>query len=367
MKTNLSRNFGSNMDIRLQEIKSLDRPKLREAPKKQKAPPPPVVSKSKPAPKPAPAPQRVPEKPKQASQKPQIVDAKPKIVGTRLFGDTLKKSQTQTNEIFNSKNKMIPTVAPTKTSIIRQRSNEKSQDVKKLPPLTRHNPTSFFRRERTFDMTLMQPERTENSKKFSPQLPKKKNFDIPHVPVKKQSSNNSMENKVPANLRASSSSLFQDELKAAARRRSIQSNSNTDKMRTIDRPLKKTTMNVELRKSTSAINGSTLSLAVSQKSNSFKERNPSPAPVIPESKSPVAENIIEEKEEPIVKQDNPKNFYFGMNDKPASSPVVPQHNEYNTNDEEQMEAINKFAEDIFKMTGGGRFLTQNQGDFGFCK
>lgn len=39
---NLSRNFGSNMDLKTQDVRSLDRSKLREV-KKPKAPLPPVA------------------------------------------------------------------------------------------------------------------------------------------------------------------------------------------------------------------------------------------------------------------------------------------------------------------------------------
>lgn len=308
-----------------------------------------------------PSPQKLPERNqkqqavKKSDQKP---DNKPKIVGTRLFGDTLKKSQN--NDMMNPRNKVLPTPANSKLPVNRQRSSEFGQNHKnpfpernsnRLPPATRINPTSYLRRERTFDMTLIHSQPLEKPKqKYSPQLPKKKPIELPHVPVKRQPSTSTIDRKVPAALRSSTSSLFQDELKAVAKRRSLTACNNDNKMKTIDKPLKKSTLNVELRKSTSAINSSTLSLAQSQKSNSIKDLSrPSPSPALPEAKTPVGDNIIEEKEEPIVRQEAPKNnFYFGMNDKQDT-------------EDEQMDAINKFAEDIFKMTGGGKFMAQNQG------
>lgn len=293
-------------------------------------------------------------------------DSKPKIVGTRLFGDTLKKSQN--SEVMTPRNKVLPTATNSKLPINRQRSSEFGQNYQKPlpernsnklpPPVKKINPTSYLRRERTFDMTLIQPQPFEKPKqKYSPQLPRKKPLELPHVPVKRQPSTSTIDRKVPAALRSSTSSLFQDELKAVTKRRSlvasntnISCSSNDNKMKTIDKPLKKSTMNVELRKSTSAINSSTLSLAISQKSNSIKDLSrPLPSPAIPESRTPIGDNIIEEKEEPIVRQEAPKNnFYFGMQEKTPEP------------EDEQMDAINKFAEDIFKMTGGN-YVTPNQG------
>lgn len=233
---------------------------------------------------------------------------------------------------------------------------EKSSPEAKVSPMSKINPISYLRRERTFDISLMQNERNEKAKqKFSPQLQSKKIAEPPKVPEKKQYFNRAERMAPPlARSTTSTTSAFQDELLNAAKRRSIAVTS-TEKMKTIDKPFKKP-LNSELKKSNSAITSSTSSLTASLKS---MKSSPAKEQVSEVKMQPVVEQVIVETEEPIVKHESPKNnFYFGMNDKNEEKLDEVDHNVEIEDDAEQMDAINRFAEDIFKTTNGGKYLTQ---------
>lgn len=285
-------------------------------------------------------------------------------MGQRLFGDTLTKNhqiavrnvQSQAERVIKAKevnkpvvSKIIP--APAKPS-----------------QMSKINPISYLRRERTFDMSLMQNDDREKFKpKFSPQFQRKK-FNEPPKPAEvRQMSTQERYRANIANRVSAPPAALQSELQSATKARRSLAVTNNEKMTTIDKkPLKKAVpapekfpakMPLELKKSSdnSAISNPTVSA-----SSSFKYSKPQQF----ESKEPEivqyhrhGEEIVVQRE-PLLKDDQQmNNFYFGMQE----ASVDTDNDDENETDHAQMEAINRFAEDIFKMSRGGSFLPQSQG------
>src|SRR5690349_14489781 len=76
-------------------------------------------------------------------------------IGQRLFGDTLTKSHQQNIRNVQPQTKAKEVAKPTVSKVIPSPAK----------PVQKINPISYLRRERTFDMSLMQP---ENKEKFKP-------------------------------------------------------------------------------------------------------------------------------------------------------------------------------------------------------
>ena len=364
---NLNKKFGSSQDIKMQEYKSLDRrqEKAREI-KKAKAPPPPtnIINRSKMTPPPT---QQAPEPP---------LKAKTKLpMGQRLFGDTLPKKTQNITKIQSQINTRAPVnvTKPKEKPMLVNASNKLTPAPAKLSPVTKVNPISYLRRERTFDLSLMQTPNKEKFKpKFSPQFQRKIPSEM--VQLRHQLPLPMLErNRVNPGFRASISSNFNSELQNVTNKRRSMVVTNSERMRTIDKPFKKPApipapvkepikaiqkmpikAPLESKKSSenSAISNPTLSA-----SSSFKYTKPkllaSYEMKKPEfDKFPNEEDLIKEALAKDEAQLN--NFYFGMNE--AS---VDTDDDENAADQEQMEAINRFAEDIFKM--GSTYVPQSQG------
>lgn len=366
---NLNKKFGSSQDIKMQEYKSLDRrqEKAREI-KKAKAPPPPsnIINRSKMTPPPT---QQAPEPP---------LKAKTKLpMGQRLFGDTLPKKTQNITKIQSQINTRAPVnvTKPKEKPMLVNASHKLTPAPTKLSPvIPKVNPISYLRRERTFDLSLMQTPNKEKFKpKFSPQFQRKQS-PSEMVQLRHQLPLPMLErNRVNPGFRASISSNFNSELQTVTNKRRSMVVTNSERMRTIDKPFKKPApipavvkepikaaqkmpikAPLESKKSSenSAISNPTLSA-----SSSFKYTKPkllaSYEMKKPEfDKFPNEEDLIKEALAKDEAQLN--NFYFGMNE--AS---VDTDDDENAADQEQMEAINRFAEDIFKM--GSTYVPQSQG------
>lgn len=275
----------------------------------------------------------------------------------RLFGDTLTKSHQQS----------VRSVQAQPERVIKSKEMNKPTVSKVIPapakpaPMSKINPISYLRRERTFDMSLMQPESKEKFRpKFSPQFQRKK-YEQPVKPAELRQM--STQERYRANVnRSSAGAALQTELLNAARSRHSLAVTSSEKMKTIDKkPLKKPApapekAPLEQKKSSdnSAISNPTVSA-----SSSFKYTKAKPY----ESKEPEivqyhrhGEEIIPPRESPI--KEDPQNFYFGMQE----ASVDTDNEDENEADQAQMEAINRFAEDIFKMSGGG-YIANSQGEF----
>lgn len=294
-------------------------------------------------------------------------------MGQRLFGDTLTKSHQ--NLVRNVQSQ--PDRGGKAKDVIKAKEVNKPTVSKVVPspakpsPMSKINPISYLRRERTFDMSLMQNENREKFKpKFSPQF-QRKSYNEPSKPAEVRQM--STQERYRANLANRSSGLptLQSELQSATKVRRSLAVTNSEKMLTIDKkPLKKTAAPiaekapvkapVEQKKSSdnSAISNPTVSA-----SSSFKFSKPKHY----ESKEPEIVQFHRHGEEIIVSRDSvPKddvqqqmnNFYFGMQE----ASVDTDNEDDNEADEAQMEAINRFAEDIFKMSGGGSYMPQSQGE-----
>ena len=366
----LNKKFGSSQDIKMQEYKSLDRrhDKARDI-KKAKAPPPPtnIINRSKMTPPPS---QQAPEPP---------LKAKTKLpMGQRLFGDTLPKKTQNITKIQSQINTraLVNVTKPKEKPMLVHASNKLTPAPAKLSPVSKVNPISYLRRERTFDLSLMQiPNKEKFKPKFSPQFQRKIPSEV--VQLRHQLPLPMLErNRVnPPGFRASVSSNFNSELQNVTNKRRSMVVTNSERMRTIDKPFKKPApipvlvkesikaplkmtikAPLESKKSSenSAISNPTLSA-----SSSFKYTKPkllaSYEMKKPEfDKFPNEEDLIKE----TIAKDEAQlnNFYFGMNE--AS---VDTDDDENAADQEQMEAINRFAEDIFKM--GSAYVSQSQGNF----
>lgn len=292
----------------------------------------------------------------------------------RLFGDTLTKNHQ------NSVRNVQP--QPDRESQIKSRELNKPTVSKVIPsptkpsPMSKINPISYLRRERTFDMTLMQPDNKEKFKpKFSPQFQRKK-FNEPTRPAEvRQMSTQERYRANLANLqnRAPAVPAFQSELQSATKVRRSLAVTNAEKMRTIDKkPLKKpapapeksapvkTPLEQKKSSDNSAISTSnpTISASSSFKYSNPKQYDPKEPEIVQYHRH--GEEIIAPREsvpkEDIQQQMN--NFYFGMQE----ASVDTDNDDENEADQAQMEAINRFAEDIFKMSGGGStYMPHSQG------
>jgi hypothetical protein len=219
----------------------------------------------------------------------------------------------------------------------------------------------------------MQTENKEKFKpKFSPQFQRKK-LNEPTRPAETRQM--STQERYRANIQNRSSAVpaFQSELQSATKVRRSLAVTNAEKMRTIDKPLKKPAPvpekssspvknQLEHKKSSdnSAISTSnpTISASSSFKYSKPKQYDPKEPEIVQYHRH--GEEIIPPRE-PSPKEDiqqQMNNFYFGMQE--AS---VDTDNEENEADQAQMEAINRFAEDIFKMSAGGStYMPHSQGN-----
>lgn len=320
------------------------------------------------------------------------------VMSQRLFGDTLIKNSTPNRT--SAQQQFTPT-HPIKSSQTREPMSVKSAVSKIVPPPavttvvsnnlnatkpSRINPISYFRRERTFDMSLTQTQNAEKFKpKFSPQFQRKTTAppmmtNLPRMEVihtaQKTSEIRQMttQERYRANL-SNRSSAFQSELSSASKQRvisGVKSSSNEDKMQTID---KKTTKNVEktivvAKKSSdnSAISNPTMSTSSSFKYTKAKQEIvPFENGVTTKENHHLEENFVTSRE-PIIKEqqilpinNSSNNFYYGMQEASVDTDDNDDEEIVEGNNQAQMDAINKFAEDIFKMSSSG---SKNQGGFG---
>lgn len=289
-------------------------------------------------------------------------------MGQRLFGDTLTKNHQ--NAVRNVQ------AQPERVIKSKETSKPALSKVISAPAKAAPSPFSYLRRERTFDMTLMQPENKEKFRpKFSPQFQRKKyNEPIRPAETRQMSTSERYRASVIAN-RASAGAALQSvsELQSTAKVRQSMAVTNSEKMKTIDkRPLKKqpapapapekipAKAPLEQKKSSdhSAISNPTVSA-----SSSFKYSKPKEPEIIQFHRH--GEEIIAPRErdsqpkEDIQQQMN--NFYFGMKEASVDTDNDDDDENDNEADQAQMEAINRFAEDIFKMSGGG-YMPNSQGE-----
>lgn len=321
---------------------------------------------------------------------------KPMIMSQRLFGDTLIKNSTPNRTsaqqqftpthpiksrepvvVKSAVSKIVP--PPAVTTVV-------SNNLNATKP-SRINPISYFRRERTFDMSLTQTQNAEKFKpKFSPQFQRKTTAqpmmtNLPRMEVihtaQKTSEIRQMttSERYRANL-SNRSSAFQSELSGASKQQhqrvisAVKNNSSDDKMQTID---KKATKNVEktivvAKKSSdnSAISNPTMSTSSSFKYTKAKQE------IDATTKENHQQHHLEENfvtsREPIIKEqqtlpisNSSNNFYYGMQEASVDTDDNDDEEIVESNNQAQMDAINKFAEDIFKMSSSG---SKNQGGLG---
>lgn len=286
---------------------------------------------------------------------------------------------------------------------------------------SRINPISYLRRERTFDMTLTQTQNAEKFKpKFSPQFQRKTNgmMNLPRMEVVQTTTKTSeirqmtTQERYRANL-ANRNAAFQSELSSTTKQRTTitaaksKPNDVDEKMKTIDTKVAKKKQAapppanqnvidktiekpcVEAKKSSdnSAISNPTMSTSSSFKYSKAKQQSTMPyemSGVTSTSKEPpeivgyiqhpspsnnnhtreVEKEDLATSRESIIKENNAhleqfnnstNNFYYGMQEASVDTDDEIVENEPN---HAQMDAINKFAEDIFKMSGSG---SKNQG------
>lgn len=305
--------------------------------------------------------------PPPAMQAPEPPTAKTKSkmpMGQRLFGDTLTKNHQSAVRSVQPQ--------PDRSSPIKSKDLNKPTVSKVIPspakpsPMSKINPISYLRRERTFDMTLMQTENKEKFKpKFSPQFQRKK-YNEPTKPAELRQM--STQERYRANLanRSSAVPAFQSELQSATKIRRSLAVTNDEKMRTFDKkPLKKPApapeksapkAPLEQKKSSdnSAISNPTVSASSSFKYSKPKQYDPKEPEIVQYHRH--GEEIIPPPRDSVPKEDpQVNNFYFGMQE----ASVDTDNEEDNDADQAQMEAINRFAEDIFKMSGGGSNFNPN--------
>jgi hypothetical protein len=303
-------------------------------------------------------------------QAPEPPLSKNKSKAPRMFGDTLTKNHqnsTRTNQ-------------PEREPMIKPKEISKSTVSKVIPspakpsPVSVINPISYLRRERTFDMSLMQTENKEKFKpKFSPQFQRKK-INEPIRPAETRQMSTQERYRANIQNRSSTGPSFQSELQSATKVRRSLAVTNAEKMRTIDKkPFKKPApvpekssspvkKQLEQKKSSdnSAISTSnpTISASSSFKYSKPKQYDPKEPEIVQYHRH--GEEIIPTCE-PSPKEDIQQqlnNFYFGMQE----ASVDTDNEEENEVDQAQMEAINRFAEDIFKMsTGGSTYMPHSQG------
>ena len=272
----------------------------------------------------------------------------------RLFGDTLTK-------------KMDPRL---KTSISASTQNLNSPKIRMQKPETPLNPvkpnmTSYLRRERTFDMTLMTDvgkKREEIKPKFSPQF-QRKNRQL------------TTQERYKANVTSQPPPIqtSMPQTSAISKQRTINVKSH-EKMKTIDRKQVKKkpseTSVVELfadaKNAKVSNDNSTVSNTGNSVSSSFNYlKGPSTQnaqniikkqPEIIKSNSPIAysrESPIRQVQQTVQQQQqqqqqSPNNFYYELKETPVDSET--NDDDKNEVNHAQMDIVNKFAEDILKMS-----------------
>lgn len=333
----------------------------------------------------------------------------------RLFGDTLTKNLTPnrapaqqpftpTHPIKSKE----PVIKSAVSKIVPPPVNAAVNNSPAARP-SRINPISYLRRERTFDMTLTQTQNAEKFKpKFSPQFQRKTTamMNLPRIDVMQTTKTSEIrqmttQERYRANLANRTAAALQSELSSATQQRTTitaaktKANDSNEKMKTIDKKVAKKKQAapppansdktnekpcVEAKKSSdnSAISNPTMSTSSSFKYSKAKqqssmpyEMNATPAskelpPEIvgyiqhpPNNRTPeTEEEDAATSRESIIKENNANNstnnFYYGMQE----ASVDTDDEIENEPNHAQMDAINKFAEDIFKMSGSG---SKNQG------
>lgn len=329
----------------------------------------------------------------------------------RLFGDTLTKNSTpnrgssqqqQQQQQFtpthpiksreplvkSSISKIVPPPAVTSNNAV---NNNNNNNINNTRP-SRINPISYFRRERTFDMSLTQTQNAEKFKpKFSPQFQRKTTAtppmtNLPRMEVIHTSQKTSeirqmtTQERYRANL-ANRNSAFQSEISSATKQRST--SKNDEKMQTIDKKIanknnkkvenknfvEKTIVTAKKSSDNSAISNPTMSTSSFFKYTKTKQETTIPFETSVAAIATKETEIInytqqhletESKDHQQGVNDGPNNFYYGMQE----ASVDTDENDDDeiadeTTNQAQMDAINKFAEDIFKMSGSG---SKSQGE-----
>lgn len=299
-------------------------------------------------------------------------------MGQRLFGDTLTKN----HQNRNSQQSQVLSKVPTNNIKSKELIKPASAVSKVLPApskpmgMSKINPISYLRRERTFDMSLIQTQNNDKFKpKFSPQF-QRKTIEQHVQPLSRAAETRqlSTQERYRASLgnRALPAPAFHSELQSVTKRRSL-AVTNAERLKNIDQPLKKPApvpekqqikAPFEHKKSSdnSAISNPTVSA-----SSSFKYSKPKPE-ISYEIKEQEELKFSQDDHHLNLAADSSKdqlnNFYFGMQE---ASVDTDDDDGRSIDNDAQMEAINKFAEDIFKMsscTGGGStydYLPQSQG------
>lgn len=302
----------------------------------------------------------------QAPEPPMLKSKSKAPIGQRLFGDTLTKNH---QNAVRSVQPLPDRIAPIKSKEFNKPAMSKVLPSPAKPAqMSKINPISYLRRERTFDMSLMQTENREKFKpKFSPQF-QRKAFQEPSRPaeIRQMSTQERYRANIANRSSAAPTSAFQSELQSATKVRRSLALTSSEKMRTIDKkPLKKATpapekpapkATVEHKKSdNSAISNPTVSASSSFKYSKPKQYDPKEPEIVQYHRH--GEEILSPRES-VPKDDQMNNFYFGMQE----ASVDTDNDDDNDADQAQIEAINRFAEDIYKMScGGSNYNPHSQG------
>lgn len=333
----------------------------------------------------------------------------------RLFGDTISKNLTPNRA--PAQQPFTPTHPnKSKEPVIKSAVSKiipppvANTAVNNNSPATRPsriNPISYLRRERTFDMTLTQTQNAEKFKpKFSPQFQRKTTamMNLPRMEVVQTTKTSEIrqmttQERYRANL-SNRNTAFQSELSSATKQRTTITAAkpkpidSDDKMKTIDKKLAKKKQAaplpvnqndktpekpcIEAKKSSdnSAISNPTMSTSSSFRYSKQQSTMPYEMSATPTSKDPPEvvgyiqhsqqnnhpleaeiENLATSRES-IIKENtthlqqfnnSSNNFYYGMQE----ASVDTDDEIENEPNHAQMDIINKFAEDIFKMSGSG--------------
>lgn len=333
-------------------------------------------------------------------------------MGQRLFGDTLKNNSTpnraSAQQKFSSPHQQqqppkskepvpksaISKIVPPPPAVANGNTNNAKP--------SRINPISYFRRERTFDMSLTQTQNTEKFKpKFSPQFQRKSTnlprMEVVHNAVQKTAEIRQMttQERYKASLPNRNTATpqqqsFSSDLPSATTKQQQQRVTN-ERMQTIDKKdIKKKQQqqqqsavksekvvekpSVEAKKSSenSAISNPTMSTSSSFRYTKTKQQQlnlPYDGNMTPSTderlqlETKEVEDFTASRDsitkdiqlEPPLQQhhhqqfNNVNNFYFGMQEASVDTDDNDDEIENDTN-QAQMDAINKFAEDIFKMS-----------------
>lgn len=340
----------------------------------------------------------------------------------RLFGDTLTKNLTPNRapaqQPFTPTHPIKSKEPVIKSAVSKIVPPPAANAAVNNPPAVRPsriNPISYLRRERTFDMTLTQTQNAEKFQpRFSPQFQRKTAamMNLPRMEVVQTTKTSEIrqmttQERYRANL-ANRNNAFQSELSSATKQRTTITSAKTkptesiEKMKTIDKKLAKKKQAVppplnadktiekscvEAKKSSdnSAISNPTMSTSSSFRYSKAKQQSSMPyemtaTPTSKESPEivgytqhpsshhpqPADEEDLATSRESIIKENtthaqqfnnsgNNNNFYYGMQE----ASVDTDDEIENEPNHAQMDAVNKFAEDIFKMSGSG---SKNQGE-----